>query len=364
MLQEEWQVKSSRCLFFLGGTLCSLLFALAACAADYPTPVEGDWVVRDFRFHSGEVLPELRLHYTTVGARSGEPVLILHGTAGSGNGMLTKDFAGELFGPGQPLDASHYFIILPDAIGTGKSTKPSDGMRAKFPQYNYDDMVQAQYQLVKEHFGIRHLRLVLGNSMGGMQTWIWGEKYPDFMDALVPMASLPTAMGSRNWMMRRMIIDSVRNDPEWNNGNYTRQPRNLQPTLVYFGIATSGGTQAYFAAAPTREKADELLNQRLAQPLSGDANDILYQWDSSKDFDPSPGLGRIEAALLAINSADDERNPPELGVMDREIKRVRNGRAVLIPASDQTRGHGTTGMARFWKRDLAAFMQAAPIASK
>jgi homoserine O-acetyltransferase/O-succinyltransferase len=357
-------VKSSRCLFTLGGTLCSLFFALAACAADYPTPVAGDWVVHDFRFHSGEVLPELRLHYTTVGTRSGEPVLILHGTAGSGTSMLTKDFAGELFGPGQPLDASRYFIILPDAIGAGKSTKPSDGLRAKFPQYNYDDVVQAQYRLVKEHLGIRHLRLVLGNSMGGMQTWIWGEKYPDFMDALVPMASLPTAMGSRNWMMRRMIIDSVRNDPEWNNGDYTRQPRNLQATLVYFGIATSGGTQAYFAAAPNREKADELLDQRLAQPLAGDANDILYQWDSSKDFDPSPGLARIEAPLLAINSADDERNPPELGVMDREIKRVRNGRAVLIPASDQTRGHGTTSMAKFWKQDLAAFMQAAPLASK
>jgi len=357
-------MRFSKWIFVVGCTLGSFLSAASAWSADYPAPVEGDWVVRDFRFHTGEVLPELRLHYTTVGARTGEPVLILHGTAGSGTSMLNKDFAGELFGPGQPLDATRYFIILPDAIGTGKSTRPSDGLRAKFPQYDYDDMVQAQYRLVKEYLGVRHLRLVLGNSMGGMQTWIWGEKYPDFMDALVPMASLPTAMSSRNWMMRRMIIDSVRNDPEWNNGNYTRQPRNLQPTLVYFGIATSGGTQAYFAAAPTREKADELLNQRLAQPLAGDANDILYQWDSSKDYNPAPGLERIQAALLAINSADDERNPPEIGVMDREIKRVRNGRAVLIPASDQTRGHGTTGMARFWKQDLAVFMQAAPLASK
>jgi homoserine O-acetyltransferase/O-succinyltransferase len=357
-------MRFSKWTWILGCTFGSFLLAASAWSADYPTPVEGDWVVRDFRFHTGEVLPELRLHYTTVGARTGEPVLILHGTAGSGTSMLNKDFAGELFGPGQPLDATRYFIILPDAIGTGKSTKPSDGLRAKFPQYDYDDMVQAQYRLVKEHLGVRHLRLVLGNSMGGMQTWIWGEKYPDFMDGLVPMASLPTAMSSRNWMMRRMIVDSVRNDPEWNNGNYTRQPRTLQPTLVYFGIATSGGTQAYFAAAPTREKADELLNQRLAQPLAGDANDILYQWDSSKDYNPAPGLERIQAALLAINSADDERNPPELGVMDREIKRVRNGRAVLIPASEQTRGHGTTGMAKFWKQDLAVFMQAAPLASK
>ena len=357
-------MRVSRICSLLACALCASFMAATAPAADYPAPVEGDWVVRDFRFHTGDVLPELRLHYATVGARSGEPVLILHGTGGSGTGMLTKDFAGELFGPGQPLDASRYFIILPDAIGTGKSTKPSDGSRANFPRYNYDDMVQAQYRLVTEHLRVRHLRLVLGNSQGGMQTWIWGERYPDFMDALVPMASLPTAMSSRNWMMRRMIIDAVRNDPEWNNGNYTRQPRNLQSTLVYFGIATSGGSQALFAAAPTREKADELLNQRLQQPLSGDANDILYQWDSSRDFNPSPGLERIQAALLAINSADDERNPPELGVLDREIKRVRNGRFVLIPASDQTRGHGTTGMAKFWKQDLAAFLQALPSSPK
>jgi homoserine O-acetyltransferase/O-succinyltransferase len=350
--------------YLLGCSVCTFFLAASAGAADYPTPVEGDWVVRDFRFHTGEVLPELRLHYTTVGARTGEPVLILHGTAGSGTGMLSSDFAGELFGPGQPLDASRYFIILPDAIGTGKSTKPSEGLKARFPQYNYDDMVQAQYRLVKEHLSVRHLRLVLGNSMGGMQTWIWGEKYPDYMDALVPMASMPTAMSGRNWMLRRMIIDSVRNDPDWNNGNYTRQPRNLQATLVYFGIATSGGSQALYAAAPTREKADALLDARLKQPLTGDANDILYQWDSSKDYDPAPGLERIQAAVLVINSADDERNPPELGVLDREMKRVRNGHVVMITASDQTRGHGTTGMAKFWKKDLAAFLQSQPLAAK
>ena len=344
--------------------VCTFFLGASANAADYPTPAEGDWVVRDFRFHTGEVLPELRLHYTTVGARTGEPVLILHGTAGSGTSMLSNDFAGELFGPGQPLDANRYFIILPDAIGTGKSTKPSEGLKARFPQYNYDDMVQAQYRLVKEHLGIRHLRLVLGNSMGGMQTWMWGEKYPDYMDTLVPMASMPTAMSGRNWMLRRMIIDSVRNDPDWNNGNYTRQPRNLQSTLVYFGIATSGGSQALYAAAPTREKADALLDARLKQPLAGDANDILYQWDSSKDYDPAPGLERIQAAVLVINSADDERNPPELGVLDREMKRVRNGHVIMIPASDQTRGHGTTGMAKFWKKDLAAFLQSQPLAAK
>ena len=336
-----------------------LLTAVPGLAADYPAPKEGSWVVRDFRFHSSEVLPELRLHYTTVGAPSGEPVLILHGTTGSGAGMLTPAFAGELFGPGQPLDASRYFIILTDAIGHGKSSKPSDGLRASFPKYNYDDMVGAQYRLIKEHLGVRHLRLVLGNSMGGMQTWIWAQKYPDFMDAAVPMASLPTEMSGRNWMMRRLIIDSIRNDPEWMNGNYTKQPRSLQFASVFYGIATSGGNQALYKATPTREKADQLLNQRLSAPFRGDANDHLYQWDASRDYNASLGLERIQAVMLAINSADDERNPPETGVLDREIKRVRNGRVLLIPASDQTAGHGTTGQAKFWKQQLGELLQSA-----
>jgi homoserine O-acetyltransferase/O-succinyltransferase len=333
---------------------------VAGVAADYPAPKEGSWVVRDFRFHSGEVLPELRLNYTTVGAPTGEPVLILHGTTGSGASMLTPAFAGELFGPGQPLDANRYYIILTDAIGTGKSSKPSDGMRASFPKYNYDDMVDAQYRLIKEHLGITHLRLVLGNSMGGMQAWIWAEKYPAFMDVAVPMASLPVEMSGRNWMMRRLIVDSIRNDPEWMNGNYTRQPRSVQFASVYFGIATNGGNLGHYQAAPTREKADQLIDQRLNAPFTGDANDYLYQWDSSRDYNPSAGLERIQAAVLAINSADDERNPPELGVLDREIKRVRNGSVYLIPVSSQTSGHGTTGQAKFWKQQLGAVLQTAP----
>ena len=341
-------------------SLAWVLTATVAWAADYPAPKDNDWVVRDFRFHTGEVLPELRLHYTTVGASTGEPVLILHGTTGSGAGMLTPAFAGELFGPGQPLDASRYYIILTDAIGTGKSSKPSDGLRTKFPKYNYDDMVDAQYRLVKEHLGVRHLRLVLGNSMGGMQTWIWAQKYPEYMDVAVPMASLPTEMASRNWMLRRLIIDSIRNDPERMSGNYTRQPRSAQFASVYYGIATSGGSQALYKAAPTREKADQMLDQRLNAAFTGDANDHLYQWDSSRDYNPSAGLERIRAVLLAINSADDERNPPETGVLDREIKRVRNGRVFLIPASDQTAGHGTTGQARFWKEQLGELLQTAP----
>jgi homoserine O-acetyltransferase len=337
-----------------------LMIALAPVsvwAQGYPPPKEGTWIARDFRFHTGEVMPELRLHYTTVGAPTGDPVLVLHGTTGSGSGMLTPAFAGELFGPGQPLDAGKYFIVLPDAIGTGKSSKPSDGMRMTFPRYNYDDMVLAQYRLVTEGLGIRRLRLVLGNSMGGMQTWIWGVRYPDFMDALVPMASMPTEMSGRNWMTRRLIIDSIRNDPEWMNGNYTKQPRSLQFATVFYGIATSGGNQRLHQLAPTREKADQLLNQRLSAPFAGDANDNLYQWDSSRDYNPSPGLERIQAPVLAINSADDERNPPELGIMERELKRVKNARLLVIPGSADTAGHGTTAQARWWKAQVAEFLQ-------
>ena len=340
--------------------LIGAFIALGASAADYPAPKEGDWVVRDFRFHTGETLPELRLHYTTVGAPSGEPVLLLHGTTGSGAGFLTPAFAGELFGAGQPLDATRYFIILPDAIGTGKSTKPSDGLRMRFPRYNYDDMVEAQHRLVREHLGVKHLRLVIGNSMGGMQTWIWAQKYPDYMDVAVPMASLPTEMSGRNWMMRRLLTESIRNDPDWMNGNYTKQPRGFQLASVFFATGTSGGNQGLYKAAPTREKADQLLNQRLTAPFRADANDHLLQWESSADYNPSPGLERIGAVLLAINSADDERNPPELGVLDREIKRVKNGRAYVIPASSETSGHGTTGQAKFWKQQLAEVLKSAP----
>jgi len=334
--------------------------ALTSVAADYPAPQEGSWVLRDFRFHTGEVLPELRLHYRTIGAPTGEPVVILHGTTQSGAAMLSPAFAGELFGPGQPLDAKRYYVILPEAVGHGKSSKPSDSLRTKFPKYNYDDMVDAQYRLVTEHLRVRHARLVIGNSMGGMETWIWAQKYPGFMDVAVPMASLPTEMSSRNWMMRRLIIDSIRNDPEWMNGDYTKQPRSAQFASVFFGLGTNGGNQALYKATPTREKADQLLNQRLAAPFPADANDVLYQWDSSRDYNPSAGLERIQATLLAINSADDERNPPEVGVLDREIKRVKNGRILLVPGSDQTAGHGTTAQAKFWKKELGELLQQAP----
>jgi homoserine O-acetyltransferase/O-succinyltransferase len=340
--------------------LAVILTGSAGVAADYPAPQEGSWVVRDFKFHTGETLPELKLHYRTVGDKSGEPVIIMHGTTGSGAGFLAPGFAGELFGPGQALDAKRYYIILPDAIGHGRSSKPSDGLKMKFPRYNYDDMVDLQHRLVTEHLRVKHARLVMGNSMGGMETWIWAQKYPGFMDAAAPMASTPTEMASRNWMTRRLIIDSIRNDPEWMNGEYTKQPRSAQVASVFFGIATSGGDQALYKAAPTRAKADALLDARLKAPFPGDANDALYQWDSSRDYNPSGGLERIEATVLVINAADDERNPPHTGVMDREIKRVKNGRVFLIPASENTAGHGTTGQARWWKDELAKLLQSAP----
>jgi len=338
----------------------ALVWSVSAGAADYPPPKEADWIAKDFQFHTGEALAEVRLHYATVGSPAGEPVLILHGTGGSHANMLTREFAGELFGPGQPLDAARYFIILPDALGTGKSTRPSDGLRARFPKYNYDDMVLAQYRLVTEGLGIRHLRLVLGNSMGGMQTWIWGQKYPDFMDALVPMASQPVQMLGRNWMMRRLLTQSIRRDPDWNGGNYTSQPRGIQLALVEFAVATSGGTLAWYRDAPTREKADQIVMQRLAQPFRGDANDQLYQWESSEDYDPQPGLEKIRARLVAINAADDERNPPELGIMEREIKRVKNARYVEIAVGEKSRGHATTGNAALWKEHLADLLKDAP----
>ncbi len=345
----------------LGFTAFSLS---TAQAQNMPTPKEGHWSAKDFRFHTGEVLPELKLNYTTVGDPKGEPVLVLHGTTGSGAGMVNPVFAGELFGPGQALDASRYFIILPDAIGTGKSSKPSDGLRAKFPRYNYNDMVDAQYRLVTEHLGVKHLRLVIGNSMGGMQTWIWGQRYPTFMDTLVPMASLPIEMSSRNWMLRRLIIDSIRNDPTWMNGNYTEQPKSAHFASVFYATATNGGNQALFKAAPTREKADQFLDSRLKARYTGDANDHLYQWDSSRDYNPSPGLEKIQATLLAINAADDERNPPELGLLQSEVKRIKNGSYVIISASENTAGHGTTGQAKFWKQHLVTLLQTAPRLAK
>jgi homoserine O-acetyltransferase len=331
-----------------------------AMAADFATPRQGDFIAHDFKFHSGEVMAELKLHYTLVGEPTGQPVLVLHGSGGSAASMLTPGFAGELFGAGQPLDAAKYFIIIPDGIGHGKSSKPSDGMKTAFPNYDYDDMVEAQFRLVKEGLGIKHLRLVIGNSMGGMHAWLWAEKYPDMMDIAVPMASQPAAMAARNWMLRRMMIETIRNDPDYNNGNYVSQPRMMKYAVAAYGFASSGGTLAYQKEAPTAEKADRMIDERLAAPVTTDANDFIYQWQASHDYDAAARLSKIEATLLAINSADDERNPPETGVTVDAIKQIKNGKLYLIPASVETRGHGTTGSAKFYKQPLEELLRSTP----
>lgn len=341
---------------FLRVTIAAVCLLL--CALSYsqtvPQPKAGVWIAKNFRFHTGEIMPELKIGYLTIGDPSGIPVVILHGTAGTAKGMLSKNFGGELFGPDQVLDASKYFIILPDAIGVGNSSKPSDGLKTKFPHYNYEDMVDAQYRLVSEGLGIKHLHLVLGNSMGGMQTWLWGIKYPGYMDLLVPMASSPTQMSGRNWMMRRLIIDSVKNDPDWQGGNYTKQPKSLQFATVYFNIGFSGGDQGLYKLAPNSNAADQLLNQRLSASFVADANDNLYQWESSHDYNPAPDLEKITARVLAINSADDERNPPVLDFMEKALPRVKKAKFYLIPASPETSGHSTTGQAKWWNKELAA----------
>jgi homoserine O-acetyltransferase/O-succinyltransferase len=338
----------------------STIFAwssVAAMAAEYPAPRQGDFIALDFKFHSGELMKELKLHYTTIGEPTGQPVLVLHGSGGSAASMLTPAFAGELFGTGQPLDASKYFIIIPDGIGHGKSSKPSDGMKTAFPNYDYDDMVEAQFRLVKEGLGIKHLRLVIGNSMGGMHAWLWAEKYPDMMDIVVPMASQPTAMAARNWMLRRMMIETIRNDPDYNDGNYVSQPRMMKYAVAAYGFASSGGTLAYQNQAPTAEQADRMIDERLMTPVTTDANDFIYQWQASHDYDAAARLSKIEAVLLAINSADDERNPPETGVTVEAIKQIKSGKLYLIPASTETRGHSTTASAKLYKQQLEELLR-------
>lgn len=335
------------------------LFCLASSlhAAPLPAAKESDWVAPEFTFHTGEKLANLKLHYITLGDPKNPAILFLHGTYRPGNDILAKDFGGELFGEGQPLSASKYYIISTDGIGMGQSTKPSDGLRASFPEYNYADMVQAQYRLVTEGLGVKHLRLIIGNSMGGMQTWMWGQTWPQMMDALVPMASQPTPMSSRNWMMRRLLVESIKQDPAWNNGNYTAQPPSLRLANAMFSIGTSGGNLAYQAAAPSWALADKYVDDRLNSPQTSDANDFIYQWQSSADYDASKGLNKIQAPVLAINAADDERNPPETGLLEGSLREIKNARLLLIPASAETRGHGTTSNAKFYTKELEQFMR-------
>jgi homoserine O-acetyltransferase len=344
--------------------LAAFTAARAAGAWEGPPPAEGDFVVRDFAFDTGERLPELRLHYRTLGrvhrgadGRVDNAVLVLHGTGGSGRGFLSDNFAGVLFGPDQLLDQARYFLILPDGIGHGGSSKPSDGLHARFPRYGYRDMVRAQHLLVTEGLKVDHLRLVMGTSMGGMHTWLWGETYPGFTDALLPLASLPAQIAGRNRMMRRMVIDSIRGDPEWNGGEYQSQPRGLTAAMYTLLFMTSSPLQ-WQKAAPTRDDADRFFDEQVHSRLAtADANDVLYQFDASRDYDPGPALETIVAPLVAINSADDQVNPPELGILEREIQRVRRGRAVLLPISDQTRGHGTHSWPVLWQEHLAALLR-------
>jgi homoserine O-acetyltransferase/O-succinyltransferase len=336
--------------------LLFLSFAVTALAAPYPEPVHGDFILRNFRFASGEVLPELRLHYFTLGtpARNAQgritnAVLLLHGTNGRGTGFLTESFAGELFGSGQPLDANRWFIIVPDSIGHGRSSKPSDGLRAKFPHYVYADMVEAQYRMIAEGLGVDHLRLIAGVSMGGMHAWMWAEKVPQFMDAVLPLVCLPAQIAGRNRMERRLIVDAIRNDPEWNEGNYEKQPQGLVTALRMVAIS-AGSTKQYYLEAPTQKATDRLLDRMVQQRMQNtDANDLLYAWDASRDYDPAPELQNIRAAVTAVNFEDDERNPPELGIMERAIERVAQGKYVLVPASERTRGHVSPGYATLWK---------------
>ena len=322
-----------------------------------PQPRALDWVARDFRFHTGETLAELRLHCTTLGDPAAPAVLVLHGTMGSGAAMLNPAFGGQLFGPGQPLDAARHFIILPDAIGTGGSARPSDGLGAAFPRYNYADMVAAQHRLVTEALGVRQLRLVIGNSMGGMHTWLWGTTHPGMMQALVPMAAQPTPMAARNWLLRKLMIESIRRDPAYAGGHYREQPASVRHAAALYSAATNGGTLAIQAAAPNAAAAEGLA-ETLLGATPPDANDFVWQWDASRDYDPSAGLARITARVLAINAADDERNPPETGLTEAALARIPGARLHLIPASAETRGHGTTGNARFWAGALRDFLAA------
>jgi homoserine O-acetyltransferase len=344
--------------------LIALLVTVLQPAPAAQAVVEGDFVIRDFRFASGETLPELRVHYRTIGTprrdASGvvrNAVLIVHGTTGSGAQFLRREFAGELFGPGQLLDASRYFIVLPDGIGHGQSSRPGDGLRAKFPRYGYEDMVQAQYRLLTEGLAVTHARLVMGTSMGGMHTWLWGQRYPEFMDALLPLASLPTQIAGRNRAWRRVVIDAIRHDPQWRGGEYVAQPQSLRTAAEMLFLVSSNSVRRQ-QQAPTLADADKVLDDYVASFMKTmDASDVLYALEASRDYDPGPGLERIRAPLVAINFEDDLINPPELRILEREIPRVLRGRAVLVPASDRTVGHGTHTLASVWQEHLKVLLE-------
>ena len=342
------------------------VFVLWACFSygygqnNYPTPRSGDFILEQFQFASGEELDSLRIHYTTIGTPKKDEhgkvtnaVLIMHGTTGSGNQFLSDRFAGNLFQPGQLLDANKYFIILPDDIGHGQSSKPSDGLHMKFPKYDYQDMVRAEYLLVTEHLGVNHLRLVMGTSMGGMHTWMWGYTYPDFMDALMPLASLPVEIAGRNWIQRKMAMELIQMDPAWKNGEYQKQPKvGLTGAVLSLMFMTSSPLQ-WQLNAPTRVAAEEMMATVRDRYLANlDANDFIYAFNSSRHYNPAPHLSKIKAPLFAVNSADDQVNPPELKILEQKIKEVKSGRAIVLPITKQTSGHGTHSNPTIWGKYL------------
>jgi homoserine O-acetyltransferase/O-succinyltransferase len=332
-------------------------------AAESAVPTEGDFVAKDFVFRDGEKMAELRLHYRTLGTPSRDgaghvtnAVMILHGTGGTGAQFLQPQFAGELYGAGQLLDTAKYYIILPDGIGHGKSSKPSDGLHARFPQYDYDDMVAAQHALA-EHLGVAHLRLILGTSMGCMHSFVWAETYPDFMDALMPLACLPVQIAGRNRVWRKMVMDAIRNDPAWKGGDYTEEPKQAMRTALDFLVIAGSAPLPMQKSYPTRDAADKFLDDYFAAHMAGlDANDLLYAVNASRNYDPSGKLETIRSPVMWINSTDDFINPPELGIAEREVKRIKQGRFVLIPASEKTHGHGTHTWAAIWKDYLAELL--------
>jgi homoserine O-acetyltransferase/O-succinyltransferase len=332
---------------------------------NYPALVEGDYIIKDFQFRSGETLPELKMHYRTIGTLktntagvAQNAILIGHGTGGSGTSLLNPAFANVLFGSGQLLDATKYFIILADGIGHGKSSKPSDGLHAKFPHYTYDDMVAALHEVLTKKLGVNHLRLVMGTSMGGMQTWVWGEMYPDFMDALMPLASNPVEIAGRNRVWRFMAIDAIKSDPDWQGGEYKTQPIRGLTTAEDLLLLAGSAPLNWQAVAPTRQAAEKFYLDRFKPAVARlDANDLIYQLDASREYNPAPKLETIKAPLVAINSADDFINPPELGMIEKEIKRVKRGRFIMIPISEETRGHGTHTIARIWQGYLKELLE-------
>lgn len=321
-------------------------------------PASHVWEVAEHRFASGEVQRDLQIAYRTLGNPDGEPVLVLHGTGGSGAALLSAQFGDLLFGKDGPLDYRRHFIVLPDSLGHGQSSKPSDGLRTGFPSYAYSDLVDLQHRLLTEELGVTHCKLILGVSMGGMHAWEWGIRYPDFMDCLVPLAALPAPVAGRNWMLRRLLIDSVREDPQWQGGHYAQQPQSLRRALLWFYVASNGGTAALQRLAPTRRAADRWVEERLAQPLEIDANDLVYQWDSSRDYDPSMHLHLIQAKVLAILSADDERCPE--APLREAMAKIRDGRMWVIPEGPGTGGHATVGNASHWLGTLHDVLETHP----